>query len=241
MIRIGTSGWNYQDWDGLFYPHDIRQKDWLSYYAQSFNTVEINTTFYHLPSEESVAHWYEQVPDKFQFSVKASRYITHLKHLRDPESSLVLFLEKAGQIKEKLGPILFQLPPRWHPDPERLNQFVALLPGNLRYVFEFRNAEWYCEKVLTILNEAGCALCIHDHKDGASDRDNSADFAYIRLHGSSFSKDGCYEKAEITQWADRLKQLEKKHGDVYCYFNNDWQGYAVQNAQQLISKLNERE
>lgn len=239
LIRVGTSGWNYQDWKGLFYPNNVSQKDWLAYYARSFPTVEINASFYHLPAEKTVQHWYEQVPEDFVFSVKASRYITHLKHLRDPESSLNLFLQRAELLREKLGPVLFQLPPRWHPDPKRLEQFVEKLPVSHRFVFEFRNAEWYEEEIISILDERGHALCIHDHREGASFQVNASGFSYIRLHGSLVNADGCYGENEIIEWTNRLKQLERTHDDIYCYFNNDWQGFAIHNAKALLKALNQ--
>ncbi len=156
----------------------------LSLYVQSFQTVEINNTFYRLPEEETVRRWREKAPDGFLFAVKASRYITHLKHLLNAEGAVNQFLERINLLEEKLGPILFQLSPQWHVNAERLRNFVAVLPEERRYAFEFRHHSWYTEEIFQILEEGGCSFCIHDHRDAPSPEEITARFAYVRLHCS---------------------------------------------------------
>lgn len=233
MIRIGTSGWAYEHWKGIFYPGDLPQDERLRFYAHSFRTVEVNNTFYHLPSEEAVRGWKQAVPDDFLFAVKASRYITHMKKLLAPEQPLKLFLARMEALGEKLGPVLFQLPPGWHVNAERLRRFVESLSPGHRYAFEFRDASWYTEEVYAILQAGGCAFCIHDHQDAPSPLVVTGKFAYVRFHGTLGGYAGRYHERALSDWAYRLKAWQEEGVEAFCYFNNDWRGYAVENAKEL--------
>lgn len=233
MIRIGTSGWVYDDWKGVLYPEDAAPDSLLGRYAEIFSTVEINNTFYHLPSTQAVADWHDGVPDGFLFAVKASRYITHVKHLREPAKTTAQFFERIAGLGDRLGPILFQLRPRWHANTRRIAEFLAALPPGQRYVFEFRDPTWHCDEVFEILADHGCGFCIHDHPAAPAPERITADFAYLRLHRSPSDPDGCYTNAELTAWAERLRAWDQQGLDVFCYFNNDWRGYAVDNARAL--------
>ena len=159
-IHIGTSGWHYDHWSGPFYPEDLSKDEFLSYYSKVFHTVEINNSFYHLPSEETFTKWRDTVPDGFIFSVKASRYITHMKKLKDPQEPVTNFMKRVDVLEDKLGPILFQLPPRWKVNPERLINFLKALPAGFRYTFEFRDSSWFDQRVMDALTDQGAAFCI---------------------------------------------------------------------------------
>jgi uncharacterized protein YecE (DUF72 family) len=233
MIRIGTSGWVYNHWQGVFYPRDLPQEDWLSFFADHFATVEINNTFYHLPDAKTVQNWADRTPDDFLFAVKASRYITHVKNLLDPEEPVGTFMDRAGILGDKLGPVLFQLPPHWNLNAERLARFVPVLPGSHRYVFEFRDASWYADEVFQILEENGCAFCIHNHHDAPSPTRLTAGFTYVRFHGPRGSYEGGYQPDVLEEWAARMVGWDQDGIDVYCYFNNDPKGHAVKNASEL--------
>ena len=240
MIRIGTSGWVYDDWQGVFYPDDLSQEEYLPFYADSCGSVEINNTFYNLPSEKTVEGWRERVPRSFVFAVKASRYITHVKNLLEPEDPVHQFLGRVELLAEKLGPILFQLPPSWNVNPERLRNFISILPPGHRYVFEFRDASWYTEEVFGILEENGCAFCIHDHEDAPSPDRITAGFSYIRFHGPGGSYEGKYEQEALAEWAEKLASWAQDGLDLYCYFNNDYHGHALDNASQLAALVREK-
>jgi uncharacterized protein YecE (DUF72 family) len=240
MIRIGTSGWVYEHWRGVFYPRDLPQEDWLPFFADHFATVEINNTFYHLPQEETVRNWATLAPKDFLFAVKASRYITHVKNLLDPEKPVATFMDRAGMLGDKLGPILFQLPPHWNVNPERLADFIAVLPGAHRYAFEFRDASWYTDEVFQILQENDCAFCIHNHHDAPSPNRLTADYTYIRFHGPGGSYEGGYRPDVLREWAARMVGWDEDGIDVYCYFNNDPQGHAIKNASELEDMVADR-
>jgi uncharacterized protein YecE (DUF72 family) len=241
MIRIGTSGWVYDDWKGIFYPEALPQEEHLPFYARSFDSVEINNTFYHLPSEATVQAWRERVPEGFVFAAKASRYITHVKNLLEPEEPVRQFLDRVDLLgQKKLGPILFQLPPRWNVNADRLREFTSILPGDHRYVFEFRDASWYVDEVFEILEQNGCAFCIHDHEDAPSPHRITAEFSYIRFHGSEGSYEGKYEQEALAEWADKLAAWAQDGLDLYCYFNNDYHGFALDNASELGALVGER-
>jgi uncharacterized protein YecE (DUF72 family) len=239
MIRIGTSGWAYDDWQGIFYPEDLLQDEHLPFYAEFFGTVEINNTFYNLPSEGAVEAWRERVPEGFVFATKASRYITHVKNLLDPEKPVQQFLERVELLGQKLGPILFQLPPSWNVNAERIRGFISILPQGHRYAFEFRDDSWYTEEVFEILEDSGCAFCIHDHEDAPSPERITAGFSYIRFHGSDGSYEGKYEQESLAGWAEKLATWAKDGLDLYCYFNNDYHGYALDNVSQLKQLIGE--
>jgi uncharacterized protein YecE (DUF72 family) len=208
----------------------------LARYSRDFATVEVNNSFYGLPSEETLEDWRETVPAHFRFSVKASRYITHMKKLKDFEEPLATFLERVELLGDRLGPVLFQLPPRWHFNPSRLKAFLAGLPDGRRFVLEFRDPDWYDRRALDMLAERGAALCLHDMAGSRAPREVTAGFVYIRLHGPQ-TYGGRYDRQTLAGWAGAVSAWMRKGCDVYCYFNNDQKGHAVQNARELKAML----
>jgi len=232
-LYIGTSGWSYKHWKGVFYPENLSQNKWLEYYAEHFETVEINNSFYRLPKRETFESWRSNTPPGFVFAVKASRYITHLKKLKGVEESLGKFLGNARGLGEKLGPILFQFPANWHTNPERLNDFTRLLPDGLRYAFEFRHESWFNDKVYKILKSKDAAIGIADSPDWPTTYEITASFTFIRMHGGRKLYASEYSTPELSQWAQIVKRFIDKEIDVYVYFNNDARAYAVKNAIQL--------
>ncbi len=233
MIRIGTSGWMYDHWKGPFYPEDMTSDEMLPFYTEVFDTVEVNNTFYQLPSKEKVRAWRDDSPEGFLFIIKANRYITHMKNLLDPEEPVNTLMERIEILGPKLGPILFQLPPQWNVNAERLASFLDVLPQGPRYAFEFRDKSWYREEIYDLLEEAEAAFCIHDHRDAPSPEKMTADFTYLRFHGPRGDYGGTYREEHLRQWADKVKSWEEAGRDVYAFFNNDMKGYAVENARQL--------
>ena len=236
-VHVGTSGWHYEHWRGPFYPDDLRPHRFLAYYADRFATVEINTSFYRLPSERALATWRETAPPGFLFAVKASRFITHLKKLKDPEGSLAPFLERIARLGEKLGPILLQLPPRWHFDAARLAGFLAALPAGRRFALEFRDRSWINDRALELLAAHGAAFCIYELDGFLSPREVTADFVYIRLHGPGGPYQGKYSTQTLAGWAEAMAAWSRQGREVFCYFDNDEAGYAVQNAWELQDML----
>ncbi|MFA5072713.1 MAG: DUF72 domain-containing protein [Nitrospirota bacterium] len=237
MIYIGTSGWYYDSWKGLFYPEDIPKEEFLRFYASRFTTVEINNTFYHLPLDTTLHHWRERVPDSFLFSVKASRYITHTKRLIDPQKSTKKFWHAARILEPKLGPVLFQLPLRFRPDPGRLQRFLEILPRDVRSVFEFRDRNWFQPDIFALLKKFNVAFCIYDYAGYQSPKEITADFVYVRLHGAEGAYQGKYTDTQLSAWAHDFQTWSNEHKDVYCYFDNDQKGFAAQNAMELQSIL----
>ncbi len=233
-ILIGTSGWHYKHWRGAFYPDDIRQTDYLSYYARYFDTAEINNSFYRLPSVETFRQWRDIVSKEFIFSVKASRYITHMKKLKDPDEPLSNFLKAAGLLGGKLGPVLFQCPPKWKVNPDRLASFVAILPEKHRFAMEFRHESWFDKRISDILAQQNVAWCIYELAGVISPKEVTADFVYIRLHGPAGAYEGSYNDKVLGRWADYIQSWAGQGRDVYCYFDNDQAGYAVKNASRLL-------
>lgn len=229
-VYIGTSGWHYKHWMGKFYPTGLKPKEQLPYYLTFFDTVEINNSFYRLPSRETFQNWYVDTPSQFLFSVKASRYITHMKKLSEPEDALELFLSHAGELEEKLGTVLFQLPPGWRINSERFDNFVKVLPGDTRYVFEFRNASWYTEDIYAILSNHNCAFCIYELGGHTSPMVVTADFVYVRLHGPGNKYQGNYNIGLLKKWASQVMHWKEEGRDVYVYFDNDQEAFAAFNA-----------
>jgi len=215
------------------YPWDLPSKHWLKHYVTRFDTVEINNTFYRLPSEQAVRKWKEDTPEGFKYAVKASRYITHMKKLGGVEEALPRFLQRSRLLGERLGPILYQLPPYWKCNPDRLRDFLSMLPADLRHAFEFRHASWLSEAVLTMLAEHRAALCIVSLPDFPCLLRTTAPFVYIRLHGAQAAYGSCYSERELQWWAEQILGFLGDGRDVYAYFNNDAHGYAVQNALRL--------
>ena len=202
-IRIGTSGWHYNHWIGRFYPEKMRKEDWLEFYAQHFDTVEINNTFYHMPREQTMVNWHDKVPPNFLFAVKASRYITHIKKLHNTAEEVGRFFALADLLKDRLGPILYQLPPNLHKNLERLDEFIESLPRRDNAVFEFRHNSWYDQETFDLMNRRGVALCVHDMGDKAPPRLVTGRMAYVRFHGTN----GRYAGQLPRPHAPRLGQL----------------------------------
>jgi len=236
-IAIGTSGWHYAHWSGPFYPEDLPKARYLDYYAQHFATVELNNTFYRLPPPEQFAAWRDSVPTGFVFAVKANRYITHMKRLKDPETSLKRFLDAVAALAPKLGPILFQLPPRWRLNEERLQAFLAALPSGFRYAFEFRDESWFAEPVYQALERHNVAFCLYDLAGRHSPTRVTADMVYLRLHGPGAAYQGSYDGRALAGWARRIRRWRSEGRSVYCYFDNDEKGYAVRDALRLKAML----
>jgi len=227
---IGTSGWHYDDWRGRFYPEKLPKTQWLEFYARYFPTLELNNTFYRLPKETVFNKWYDSSPDGFIFSVKVSRFITHIKRLQDCDEALSNFMSRVALLKEKLGPLLYQLPPGLHRDDDILINFLANLPRELKHAIEFRHESWLTEDVFDILRQHKVGFCVFDMPSLTSPLAATADFAYIRFHGSDSLYSSCYTDEEMADWAEKIAKLAENLESVYIYFNNDIAGYALQNA-----------
>lgn len=233
QIHIGTSGWHYAHWRGPFYSDDLPAAKMLPWYAERFDTVEINNSFYRLPTAEAVAAWYAQTPADFCFAVKASRYITHNRKLKQPKETIKKFMAVVGKLKDKLGPILFQLPPSWRVNVQRLEEFLAALSPRHRYAFEFRNATWNIPPVYEMLRRYDAAFCIFELAGFQSPIEVTADFAYIRLHGPGNAYQGDYSRANLRTWAKRIETWQKELKHIFVYFDNDQAGFAAKNALEL--------
>jgi uncharacterized protein YecE (DUF72 family) len=236
-VRVGLSGWNYAHWrDGVFYPSRLPASRWLEFYAERFDTVEVNSTFYRLPRVDAVTRWVEQTPAGFLFAVKASRYLTHIKRLRDLGPGLERFLERIEPLLEssKLGPLLWQLPPTFRRDDERLADALARLPRELRHCVEFRDPSWFVENTYALLREHGVALAIGDRPqvNAFQAHELTADWTYVRFHAGTRGRRGNYSDSELCEWGKRLRRWSRTH-EVFAYFNNDWEGFAPRNAARL--------
>lgn len=229
-IHIGTSGFHYRHWVGPFYPEDLRAEEWLPYYAERFTSLEVNNSFYRLPAKSTVKKWLDAVPSDFIFTVKANRFITHMKKLKDPKASNARFLDWVKCFGKQLGPILFQLPPHWSCNATRLTEFLAALPRGLDYAFEFRDESWMTDKVYGMLRDHNAAFCIYELNGYQSPCISTADFVYVRLHGPGAAYVGRYGKARLTAWKDKVASWRKGSKRVYWYFDNDDRGYAAQDA-----------
>ncbi len=228
-LYCGTSGWNYQHWRGIFYPENLPSREWLAHYAGVFDTVEINASFYRLPERKTFEKWRSETPDRFTFAVKASRYLTHVKKLADPEEALERLLNHSDGLAQKRGPILFQFPPNWSIDLTRLEAFLKLLPTGLRAAFEFRNDTWHTEDLWSLLSRYGAAYCMMDSPGLPLHVKQTAGFSYVRMHSGGEVTHGNYTKKALSLWAKRITDM-LRDGDVYIYFNNDIHGYALHNA-----------
>jgi uncharacterized protein YecE (DUF72 family) len=234
---IGTSGWLYKGWSARFYPKGMNAKDRLTHYATYFDTVEINTTFYHLPKVPAVRSWRTRTPDHFVFTTKASRYLTHIRRLNIERKNVDLYMNRIRPLRQKLGPILFQLPPRWNPNPDRLRKAISLLPKRKRYTFEFRDPRWFTPETLNLLRANHIAFCIYHLAGFLSPLEVTSDFVYIRLHGPKGKYAGKYSKTELKVWAKHISGWLRNNLDVFCYFDNDEKSFAVQNALELKKML----
>lgn len=243
-IFIGTSGWVYSDWQGVFYPDNLPQNKWLEFYSQHFATVEVNSTFYHQMRPGTFVNWSKMVPKDFIFTIKANRFITHIKRLLDCSEPLNRLLEQLKGLGNNLGPILFQLPPRWRADEKRLDRFLyelRTLNSKLMVVFEFRDESWFKKSVLEFLKKYNVGLVINDSPHFPKVEEITTDFTYIRFHGPSALYSSEYSEKELEIWAKKIKSWEKKRISVFAYFNNDVGGYAIKNARsltKLVAKTN---
>ena len=215
----------------------MKPQDYLQYYLGFYKTVEINNSFYRLPSTETFANWRQSVPDQFIFAVKASRFITHMKKLKDPQQSFANFLQNVTALEEKLGPILFQLPPRWHCDLDRFRQFLQALPTGFLYTFEFRDQTWYNEPAYDLLRQHNAAFCIYDLDQHLSPVITTANFVYIRLHGPVGKYNGSYSDDVLRGWAEAARNWETEGKVVFIYFDNDIGGHAVIDSQRLLQMV----
>jgi uncharacterized protein YecE (DUF72 family) len=238
QVRIGTSGWIYKHWRGRFYPADLPSARWFDFYRHSFDTVEVNNTFYRLPPAEVFVAWRRQAPPGFTYAIKASRFLTHHKKLKDAQEPLENILVRARLLGPRLGPVLYQLPPRWHCNPKRLREFIGLLPYDIRHVFEFRDASWYREEIRELLAETGMSFCIHNLRGLPCPVWVTGAIAYLRFHGpTEVAYAGRYGRAHLRGWAERLEEIRQAGRDVYVYFNNDDSAQAVTNARELREML----
>jgi len=227
---IGTSGWHYDHWRHRFYPGELVKAKWLEFYATHFTTVELNNSFYRLPSEAAFTAWRDSSPADFTFAVKVSRFITHIKWLKDTEEPVARFISRAKILGGKLGPLLYQLPPNMHRNDERLESFLSILPQGMKHVFEFRHQSWLEEKVFELLRKHNVGFCVFDMPSLSCPLVTTADFAYIRFHGSTGLYSSCYSDKELADWAQGLANLAANLKAVYIYFNNDAEAFAVRNA-----------
>jgi len=234
---IGTSGWQYKHWRDVFYPHDLPVNEYLSYYAGQFGSVEINNSFYRLPEAKTFAKWRDAVPGDFIFAIKGNRYITHMKKLREPSQALQNLFDAAGFLGDNLGPVLFQLPPHWKKNTGRLAEFLCALPVGHRYALEFRDESWFADDVYRTLAEQDAAFCIYELNHRLSPLEVTAGFIYIRLHGPGGAYQGNYDGTALDAWASRIAGWRDAGKDVYCYFDNDQNGYAAMNAGTLKRML----
>ncbi|HLJ45816.1 MAG TPA: DUF72 domain-containing protein [Bryobacteraceae bacterium] len=232
-IRIGTSGWQYKHWRGPFYPKKTPAAQMFPFYVDHFDTVEVNNSFYRLPKPETFAAWRDAVPSDFRFAVKGSRFITHNKKLKDPEPALERLMPAVDTLKRKLGPVLFQLPPKWQVNLERFAAFLTALPSGHRYAFEFRNETWNTREVFDLLRKHKSAYCIFHLAGFQSPLEVTANFAYVRLHGPGGKYQGSYDDAALREWAARIRTWRRRLKAIYVYFDNDQAGYAAQDALRL--------
>jgi uncharacterized protein YecE (DUF72 family) len=231
-VRIGTSGWEYEHWKGTFYPRGLARDRWLEFYAERFDTVELNASFYRLPEADTFARWGQRVPPGFQFSVKASRYLTHLRRLREPDEPLERLWGRARRLGGALGPMLYQLPPRWRPNPARLAAFLAAIPPDAPQAVEIRDRRWYRPDVRDMLESAGVALVIHDMPESRAPIRRVGPIVYVRFHGAGQRYGGAYSSQLLSAWAGRIAEWAEA-SSVWAYFNNDIGGHAVRDAERL--------
>lgn len=268
MIYIGTSGWSYPHWRGLFYPADLPEREWLEFYADNFSTVELNASFYHLPKEETFRGWYERTPKDFIFAVKGSRFISHVKKMKDCQEPLGNLLKVAALLKEKLGPIFFQFPPSFKANRGRLESFLDLLSADAssnpkglfsngerklasgasvksptlrvkrdwRFAFEFRHPSWFVDEIYDLLREANCALIASDTPRYPYEEVQTADFMYLRLHGHEQLYASSYSGEQLKEYAQKIRKWQRR-GDIFVFFDNDFNANAVKNAKELAKLL----
>ena len=234
QIRIGTSGWEYPHWVGDFYPRDLPRERRLEFYAERFDTVELNNSFYRLPDGDVFERWSGRVPDRFTFAVKASRYLTHVRRLREPAEPIERLWTRARRLGRRLGPVLYQLPPRWRPNRERLAAFLAAIPTGHPQAIEFRDRRWYGPWLTEMLDGADVGLCVHDMPGSAPKPEPIGRTVYVRFHGAGERYGGTYSPQLLGAWARRVHEWSQDR-PVWAYFNNDIGGHAVRDAERLRS------
>ena len=230
LVYIGTSGWQYRDWRGSFYPAELPQREWLAYYCKHFRTVELNNSFYNLPAGSVFASWRERTPAGFVMAVKISRFLTHVKKLNDPAEPVHRFLSHAEELGPRLGPVLVQLPPNFHAAPSRLEETLALFPRKVRVAVELRDPSWFSDEVREVLERHGAAFVLADppRRDQPSWR--TANWGFVRFHQGRATPRPCYGEDALRTWAQRLAEMFEPKEDVYVYFNNDHHGCAPRDA-----------
>lgn len=236
-LHIGTCGWHYKHWIGPFYPAGSRAAELLEHYSAQFSAVEVDNTFYRLPSAETLRHWRTETPKDFAFTCKASRFITHMKKLKDPDRSLPPFFEGMAPLGDKLQVVVFQLPPRWRCNPERLQAFLAALPKGRRYTFEFRDESWFDPAVYDLLAARNAAFCIYDLAGQRAPCRVTADFVYLRLHGPAKAYEGAYSAQRLARLAERLQDWRRDGLDCFVFFDNDAEGQAPKDALRLLKQV----
>jgi uncharacterized protein YecE (DUF72 family) len=235
-VRIGTSGWHYGSWWGPFFPQGLKKKDALRYYASQFSATELNAPFYRTPTLEAVRAWVEQTPDDFLFAWKASKFITHWKRLSErSDNSIELLESRLKVLGAKAGPVLFQLPPKFEANRERLAAFLKMLPKRRRYVFEFRHPSWYEDPILDLLRERNVALCISDHHHAPAPWETTASHIYLRPHGPGGRYHGSYDDETFHSWARHIARWRRQGRDVFCFFDNDQKSAAPLDARRLAA------
>jgi uncharacterized protein YecE (DUF72 family) len=236
-IHVGCSGWVYKHWRGILYPEGLPQRLWFERYAEDFDTIEINASFYRVPKAETFDAWRDKAPSGFRYAVKVNRFITHMKRLLDCDQALNDFVALARRLEGTLGPLLYQLPPSLKLDLERLESFLELIPKDLTNVFEFRDKSWYVPETYALLDRHGAGFCVHDMAGSASERVAVGPAAYVRFHGGEGKYWGRYSDEGLLRWADWLVEQAHAGRSVWCYFNNDIHGHAIHDARTLKSMV----
>lgn len=232
-VLIGTSGWHYQHWKGGFYPQGLPARGWLEYYAARFQTVELNNAFYRLPSREAFESWSGQLPEGFVVAVKASRYLTHIRRLREPRDPVRLLVERSTGLGDKLGPYLLQLPPNLRADLESLEATLAAFPSDARVAVEMRHRSWFTDECRKVLERRGAALCLADGGSVVPPLWRTVDWTYVRFHGGKASPESCYGETALQSWAKKLASAWDPEDQLFAYFNNDAHGCAPRDARTL--------
>jgi uncharacterized protein YecE (DUF72 family) len=230
VLYVGTSGWQYAHWRGVFYPDGLPPRMWLPYFAERFRTVEVNNTFYNLPDRSVFEHWFKTSPPDFVFALKMSRFLTHLKRLHDPEQPVKRFMERARRLGRKLGPVLVQLPPGFGVDLERLDATLKLFPRSVRVAVEFRDETWFTEETRALLERRRVALCLADSPRRKQPMWRTAGWGFVRFHEGKGPHEPGYERDVLRRWVERVAEMWPAKQDVYVYFNNDAAGYAIRDA-----------
>lgn len=236
-IHVGCSGWQYTHWRGDFYPAELPTSRWFEHYARSFDTVEINNSFYRWPTPDTFDKWRDQAPPGFVYAVKAARFLTHMKKLKDPEEPVARTFEAVRHLGPHLGPVLYQLPPRWGVNLERLEHFLRTLPRRRLHAIEFREPSWYIDPVFSLLQKHAVALCLHDMHGSATGKMVIGPFLYVRFHFGTQKYGGRYDDARLDEWAGWLAAQARAGRAVYAYFNNDVGGHAPRDAIRLRDRI----